>query len=112
MEPLARQRQIEVPRGYAQVNVLNPNPTLSGAKGINGVQRHTTANSIYCFDLTFVPKVAVACAGFNNNATIGTVLGNAVPSGCPTGFKDAAAITYAANTSAPLSDIHFSIIFI
>jgi hypothetical protein len=38
-EPVAR-RQIECPRGYAQVNVTSATVTLSGSKGINSVQRH------------------------------------------------------------------------
>lgn len=112
LEPLARQRQIEVPRGYAQVNVTSATVSLSGSKGINGVQRSTTDNSVYCFDLTFVPRTAVASANINNNATVGAVLGSGVPSSCPTGFRDAAAKTYAANTSAGLSDINFGIVII
>src|SRR5215210_2847302 len=38
VEPLATRRQIEFPRGYAQVKVA-PTVTLTGSKGINGVQR-------------------------------------------------------------------------
>jgi hypothetical protein len=113
VEPVARRRQIEVPRGYAQVNVTSASVTLSGAKGINGVQRSTTDNSIYCFDLSFVsPKVAVASAHINNNATVGTILGTGVPSSCPAGFKDAAAKTYAANTSEGNSQVNFRIMII
>jgi hypothetical protein len=70
--------------------VTSATATLSGSKGINGVQRGTTDNSVYCFDLTFAPRIAVASANINNNATVGTVLGNGVPSGRPAGFKDAA----------------------
>lgn len=109
-EPVAR-RQIEYPRGHAQVNVTSATVTLSGSKGINGVQRSTTDNSLYCFDLTFAPRVAVASANTNNNAAVGTVLGNSVPSGCPAGFKDAAK-TYGANDLLPHSDINFGIVFI
>jgi len=54
----------------------------------------------------------VASANINNNGTVGTVLGNGVPSGCPAGFKDAAAKTYGANDSLPHSDINFGIVFI
>jgi hypothetical protein len=110
-EPVARRRQIEYPRGFAQVNVTSATVTLSGSKGINGVQR--TDNNVYCFDLTFAPRVAVASANINN-ATVGTVLGGGVPSVCPVGFRDAAAKTYAANdaTSTPRSDINFGIEFI
>jgi hypothetical protein len=108
---VAVRRQIEFPRGYAQVNVTSATVTLSGSKGINGVQR--TDNNVYCFDLTFAPRVAVASANINNNATVGTVLGGGVPSACPDGFRDAAARTYAANdaTSTPRSDINFGIVF-
>lgn len=109
---MAARRQIEFPRGYAQVNVTSATVTLAGSKGINGVRRSTTDNSVYCFDLAFTPRVAVASANINNNATVGTVLGTGVPSGCPVGFKDAAARTYAANTSAPNSEINFGIVFI
>ena len=110
-EPVAR-RQIEYPRGFAQVNVASANVTFSGSKSINGVQR--TDNNVYCFDLTFAPRAAVASANINNNATVGTVLGGGVPSACPAGFRDAAARTYAANdaTSTPRSDINFGMVFI
>jgi hypothetical protein len=111
-EPVARRRQIEYPRGFAQVNVTSATVTLSGSKGINGVRR--TDNNVYCFDLTFAPRAAVASANINNNATVGTVLGGGVPSVCPAGFRDAAAKTYAANdaTSTARSDINFGIVFI
>ena len=82
-EPVARRRQIEYPRVFAQVNVTSATVTLSGSKGINGVQR--TDNNVYCFDLTFAPRAAVASANINNNATVGTVLGGGVPSVCPVG---------------------------
>jgi hypothetical protein len=112
VEPVARRRQIEIPRGYAQVNVTSTTVTITGAKGINGVQRSTTDNSVYCFDLAFLPKTAVASAHINNNATVGTVLGSGVPSGCLAPFRDAAARTYAANTSAGTSEVNFGIVFI
>lgn len=67
---------------------------------------------MYRFDLAFAPRVAVASANTNNDATVGTVLGSGVPSACPTGFKDAAARTYGANDSLPHSDINFGIVFI
>jgi hypothetical protein len=46
-EPVARRRQIEYPRGYAQVNVTSATVTLSGSNGINGLQLSTTDNSVY-----------------------------------------------------------------
>jgi hypothetical protein len=90
--------------------VASANVTFSGSKSINGVQR--TDNNVFCFDLTFAPRAAVASANINN-ATVGTVLVGGVPSACPAGFRDAAARTYAANdaTSTPRSDINFGIVF-
>lgn len=112
VEPLATRRQIEFPRGYAQVKVAPATVTLTGAKGINGVQRSSMESSLYCFDLTFTPRTAVASAHLNNNATVGTALGSGVPAACPAPFRDAAARTFAANTSDKLSDINFGIVFI
>jgi hypothetical protein len=54
-EPVAR-RQIEYPRGFAQVNVTSATVTLTWPKGLDGVQR--TDNNVHCFDLTFAPRVA------------------------------------------------------
>jgi hypothetical protein len=112
VEPVARRRQVEIPRGYAQVNHNGPALVAGSSKGVIGITR--TTGNVYCFDLTFVPKTAVASAHINNNATVGTGLGNAVPASCPTGFKDAAAITYAANEnpSPARADISFRIVFI
>jgi hypothetical protein len=112
VEPMATRQQIEFPRGYAQVKVTAASVTLAGARGVNGVQRSTTESSLYCFDLTFSPRTAVASAHLNNNATVGTVLGSGVPAACPAPFRDAAARTFAANTSDKLSDINFGIVFI
>jgi hypothetical protein len=114
VEPLATRRRIEFPRGYAQVKVTPTAVTLTGSKGVNGVQRSTTNSGTYCFDLTFSPRTVVASAHLNNNATVGTVLGSGVPAGCEAPFRDAAARTYAANdpTSTPLSDVNFGIVFI
>jgi hypothetical protein len=108
------------PRGYAQVSVScaatsNPATTnlcqFSNSKGIIGIKRPDPPGNVYCFDLSFTPKTAVASAHINNNATVGTVLGSGVPSSCPQPYRDAAAKTYAANTSAVLSDINFGIAF-
>jgi hypothetical protein len=95
-----------------QVKVTPTTVTLTGSKGINGVQRSTTDTSVYCFDLTFSPRTAVASAHLNNNATVGTALGSGVPVGCAAPFRDAAARTYAGNTSDPHGDINFGIVFI
>ncbi len=77
------------------------------------MQRSPSDPSLNCFDLTSAPRTVVASANINN-ATFGTVLGSGVPGGCPAGFRDAAARTYAANdaTSTPRSDINFGIVFI
>jgi hypothetical protein len=112
VDPMAMRRQIEVPRGYAQVNVSPTAVTTSGAKGINGVVRHPTQTGVYCFDLSFAPKTALASPFLTNNATIGTALGSAVPSGCPASHREAAAKTHAGNTSEALNDINFNIVFI
>ena len=112
MEPLATRRQIEFPRGCAQVKVTAASVTLAGARGINGVQRSTSNSSVYCFDLTFTPRTAVASAHLNNNATVGTVLGSGVPNGCQAPYRDAAAKTYGANDSSDHNDVNFGIVFI
>ncbi len=67
---------------------------------------------MYCFDLKFTPRTAVASAHINNNATVGTGLGSAVPFGCTAPYRDAAARTYAANTSTPSNEVNFNIVFI
>jgi len=110
---MALRRQIEYPRGYARVNVSPSAVTFTGSKGINDVDRSTTDNSIYCFDLKFAPRTAVGSAHFNN-ATVGIALGSTVPASCPAGYKDAAARTFAANDpiSTPRSDLNFYIVFI
>ena len=67
---------------------------------------------VYCFDLSFVPKVAAGSAYFNNNATIAVWLpGQFGNTGCPETHPDAAAKTLAGNTSDPVDDVSFNIIF-
>jgi hypothetical protein len=68
---------------------------------------------VYCFDLSFVPKVAAGSAHFNNNATIAVWLPGqgAPPSGCTSPHTDAAARTLAGNTSDPVGVVNFNIIF-
>ena len=98
-------------QGYAQVN--HNGPTLGHSKGVVGTQRSESAPSVYCFNLAFTPKVAVASGHINNNATVGTALGSSEPTSCPEGFRDAAAKTYAANDpgSTPRNDLSFGIVF-
>jgi hypothetical protein len=56
VDPLAMRRQVEFPRGYAQVNVTPTTVTLTGSKGVNDVKRSTTDNSVYCLDLNSPPE--------------------------------------------------------
>jgi hypothetical protein len=99
------------PRGYAQVTTSDPFVAPGSAKGVIDIDR-TSPGNVYCFNLTFEPKAAVASANINNNATVGTVVGSAVDSKCGTSFE-AAAVTYAANTdpSPARNDINFGIVF-
>jgi hypothetical protein len=67
---------------------------------------------VYCFDLSFVPKVAAGSAYFSNNATVAVWLpGQGGNTGCTSPHTDAAAKTLAGNTSEQLAIINFSIIF-
>jgi hypothetical protein len=68
---------------------------------------------VYCFDLSFAPKVAAGSAFFNNNATIAVWLSgqDGRPAGCTSSLTDAAARTLAGNTSDPMADVNFNIIF-
>ena len=67
---------------------------------------------VYCFDLSFAPKVAAGSAFFNNNATVAVWLPgqNGMPAVCPDTHSDAAARTLAGNTSDPVGDVNFNII--
>ena len=98
------------PRGYAQVSHSGPTLVPGSFKGVIDVQRPTITTGLYCFDLSFTPKAAVASGHIANNATVGTSLGNSVSGLCPEGFKDASAKTYAANTSDPRDDLSFGIV--
>jgi hypothetical protein len=102
------------PRGYAQVTT-SPGIQPGSSKGVIGVVRTAAPGHYYCFNLSFTPRAAVASGHINNNATVGTGVGNAVPDACPEGFEDAAARTYAANDSNENTmvhnDINFGIVF-
>jgi len=70
------------------------------------------ADRVYCFDLSFVPKVAAGSAYFNNNATVAVLLpGQSGSTSCPNTHPDAAAKTLAGNSSDPVGDVSFNIIF-
>jgi hypothetical protein len=98
------------PRGYAQVTT-SPGIVPGSSKGVIDVVRTAAPGHYYCFNLSFTPKAAVASAHINNNATVGTGVGSAVPAACPAGFEDAAARTYAANDSSPDTMVHTDINF-
>ena len=95
------------PRGYAQVNHNGPALVPGSSKGVISVER--TSQNVYCFDLEFVPKAAVASAHLNNNATVGTLI--SPTSGCTAPHTDAAAKVYGGNDSSVHSDVSFGIVF-
>jgi hypothetical protein len=95
------------PRGYAQINHTGPTLVSGSSKGVIDVVR--TASDVYCFDLSFTPRAAVASAHLNNNATVGTLISPA--SGCSAPHTDAAAKVYGANDSSVHSDVSFGIVF-
>lgn len=114
VETVARRR---APQGYARVTTSPPFFDSSRSKGVIGIQRVTPAGSsaasVYCFDLGFTPKVAIASPFFANNAVVGTVTppNDLLNSACPATHRDMAAQTFAANTSEKREDINFSIMF-
>jgi hypothetical protein len=119
VKPLASRRTPT--QGYAQVLpdcTSDPTPvcTFEDSKAVKGVTRTTPSVSSsvtnrYCFDLAFVPHIAVASPFINNNAVIATAARDDVPTRCPAPYNDAAARTYAADTGANQSDIGFAIMF-
>jgi len=98
---------LEEPRGYAQVNHTGPALVPGSSKGVIDVVR--TASDVYCFDLAFTPRAAVASAHLNNNATVGTLISPA--SGCTAPHNDVAAKVYGANDSSVHADVSFGIVF-
>ena len=114
VEPLAKRRP---PQGYARVTTSTPFFDPSRSRGVISIQRVTptgsSAASVYCFDLGFTPKVAVASPFFANNAVVATVTppNDLLNSTCPATHRDMAAQTFAANTSEKREDINFSIMF-
>jgi hypothetical protein len=99
-------------KGYAAVpanGVLVP----TRSSGVISVTK--AAAGVYCFDLSFAPKLAVASAFTNNNATATTAIDadNAVVEAtCGTAPHDAIVVTRGANdpSSTPV-DVTFSVIF-
>lgn len=114
VDPVARRRP--PPQGYAQVR---PNGTFVRSKAVNGIQKRTPSNSnppgensVYCFDLTFTPHVAVASPYQNNGAVVGTAMPNDLSgTNCQAPYTDAAARTYAASPTTDNDEIGFSIMF-
>jgi len=118
VEPLAMRRTPT--QGYAQVlpactSASPPVCTFEDSKAVKGVTRTTppgsSAANLYCFDLAFVPHVAVASSFVNNNAVVGTAAREDVPASCTAPYRDAAARTYAADTGENRDDIGFAIVF-
>ena len=102
------------PRGYAQVTT-SPGIQPGSSKGVIDVDRTAEPGNVYCFQLSFAPKAAVASGNINNNATVGSAVDStAVDQKCgAAGNYEAAAITYGANdpASVPRNDVNFGIVF-
>ena len=113
VEPVARRRQVEIPRGYAHITLAGDLDTSYPSKGVNDVMVPQGKPAVYCFDLTFVPKAAVASPHLNNSAVIGTVIppSNAIAQNCPATHRDAVAHTYGSNTGTDAA-INFQIMFL
>jgi hypothetical protein len=122
LEALVRRRAPS--QGYAQIIAADCNSaslsvcTFEDSKAVKGVVRivpqgANPANTkrLYCFDLAFVPHIAVVSAFTSDNATVGTAAREDVPAACPVGFEDAAARTFAANTSDDNQEVGFAIEF-
>ena len=103
--------ELEEPRGFAFVNIdggVDP----ARSKGVDDVVVPEDNDNLYCFSLTFTPRVAVGSPFINNSAVVATAtLPNEIPSACPQGFRDAAARTYASQTGTAAA-INFMIIFV
>ena len=101
------------PRGFAFVKI-NGGVDPARSKGVNDVVigEGETNTNLYCFDLTFTPRVAVGSPFINNSAVVATAtLSSEIPSSCPQGFRDAAARTFASQTGAA-APINFMIVFV
>ena len=100
-------------RGFARVEADGDfDPTRSVE--VIDVQELAGQTGVYCFDLTFRPKVAVGSPFINNAAFIAT---STYPDGgvsprddCPAGYRDLAVKTYGSD-GAPHGDVNFDIVF-
>lgn len=104
------------PRGYAHVKITGIVDNDYPSKGINSVVVPTDDSSLYCFDLTFIPKAAVGAPHINNSGVVATAtpptdsLNNPIPSKCQTPHRDAAVRTYGSDTGTGTA-INFQIMF-
>jgi hypothetical protein len=83
--------------------------TIARSRG--SVKVNEVAANQYCFDLGFVPKVAVASAFWNNNAWVSTATkGDSFDTNCDAPFDDAAAQVWD-NPVSDANDVGFKIVF-
>jgi hypothetical protein len=88
---------------------VNSNGVIARSRG--SVQIQEVAANQYCFDLGFVPSVAVASAFWNNNAWVSTsTKEDGFDTNCEAPFDDAAAQVFADPVSAA-GDVGFTIVF-
>jgi hypothetical protein len=99
------------PHSRGVISVVQPDLPVTGANPDG-------TDSKFCFDLTFLAEVAVGGAHYNANANVtARVPSDTTPSApvpdadCPVDHRDAVVKTYAANTSGPIGDAIFSVMF-
>ncbi len=92
---------------YAHVN---GNATIAHSRGAVKIKEGDKPNQ-YCFDLEFVPKVAVASAFWSNGAWVSTATkGDNFNTGCDAPYDDAAAQVFT-NPIGAANDVGFKIVF-
>jgi hypothetical protein len=99
-----------VQMAYAAVTAIGGlDPARSS--GINGMVPGNT-NNVYCFDLTFTPKVAVGSPYINNAGKVATWTPDEdmIGASCPEGFRDAAVKTY--SSTGGNEAMGFKVIFV
>jgi hypothetical protein len=99
------------PRGYAHIADEGAIDSAYSSKGVNGVVIPDGQTSLYCFDLTFTPDIAVGSPHVNNSAVVATITppNNALTT-CPATHRDAAAKTYGSSEGDDVA-INFQIMF-
>ena len=110
---------VDVPQGYAHVDINGGVDDDYPSRGINGVIRPApeTNPSLYCFDLTFIPSAGVGSPHINNGAVVavatpnlfGLPSNNPVPSACQAPHRDAAVKTYGSDGAG--AAINFQVVF-